>query len=95
MARRKGDAARARAQQASEPLGSISQPGGPAVPGTEACLRCGETQLTRIRMALTSGKQVLFVSCPECEQRNWFPLDGNGTPLSREEVMGTERDDPA
>ncbi|WP_426592733.1 hypothetical protein ACPPVS_13310 [Cellulomonas sp. McL0617] len=39
-------------------------------------------------MALTSGKQVLFVSCPACEQRNWFPLEGNGTPLSRDEVMG-------
>jgi hypothetical protein len=90
VARRKGEAARARAQQAAEPLGSISQPGGPAIPGTEACLRCGETQMTRIRMALTSGKQVLFVSCPACEQRNWFPLEGNGTPLSRDEVMGGE-----
>ena len=90
MARRKGEAARARAQQAAEPLGSISQPGGPAVPGTEACLRCGETQMTRIRMALASGRQVLFVSCPACEQRNWFPLNGSGAPLSRDEVMGTD-----
>jgi len=90
VARRKGDAARVRAQQASEPLGSISQPSGPAIPGTAACLRCGETGMTRIRMALTSGRQVLFVSCPACEQRNWFPLDGDGTPLGRDEVMGAD-----
>jgi hypothetical protein len=44
-------------------------------------------------MALASGRQVVFVACPECEQRNWFPLDGLGVPLSRDEVMGTESAD--
>lgn len=88
MARRKGEAARARAERAGEPLGSISQPTGPVVPGSEACLQCGETDLTRIRMALTNGRQVVFVSCPSCEQRNWFALDGDGTPLARDEVVG-------
>ena len=88
MARRKGEAARARAERAGEPLGSISQPSGPGVPGTAACLRCGETDLTRIRMALTDGRQVVFVSCPACEQRNWFPLDGSGVPLDRDDVVG-------
>lgn len=88
MARRKGDAARARAERAGEPLGSVSQPTGPVVPGSEACLRCGATDLTRIRMALTDGRQVVFVSCPACEQRNWFALDGDGTPLDRDEVVG-------
>jgi hypothetical protein len=58
------------------------------VPGTEACLECGETDLTRIRMALTDARQVVFVSCPACEQRNWFPLDGTGAPLDRDEVVG-------
>ena len=88
MARRKGEAARARAERAGEPLGSISQPAGPAVPGTAACLDCGETDLTRIRMALTDGRQVVFVSCPACEQRNWFPLDGAGSPLDRADILG-------
>ncbi|MDQ0373267.1 hypothetical protein [Cellulomonas humilata] len=88
MARRKGEAARARAERAGEPLGSISQPSGPGVPGTSACLQCGETELTRIRMALADGRQVVFVSCPSCEQRNWFPLDGTGVPLDRADVVG-------
>jgi len=87
VARRKGDAARARAERAGEPLGSVSQPTGPVVPGSEACLRCGATDLTRIRMALTDGRQVVFVSCPACEQRNWFALDVDGTPLDRDEVV--------
>jgi hypothetical protein len=90
VARRKGEAARARAERAGEPLGSISQPAGPGVPGTAACLQCGETDLTRIRMALADGRQVVFVSCPACEQRNWFPLDGNGVPLDRADVVGDD-----
>jgi len=89
MARRRGDAARARAAAASKPLGSISRPQGPQPPGTDACVACGETQLTRIRMALPDGRQATFVSCPACERTNWFALDGDGTPLTRDEVTGT------
>ncbi|UJP39524.1 hypothetical protein F1D97_14555 [Cellulomonas palmilytica] len=88
MARRKGDAARARAAAPTEPLGSISQPQGVLPPGTEACVSCGETRLTRIRMALPDGRQATFVSCPSCEVTNWFALEGDGTPLSRDEVTG-------
>ena len=90
MARRKGEAARARAERAGEPLGSISQPLGQGVAGTASCLHCGETELTRIRMALADGRQVVFVSCPACEQRNWFPLDGRGIPLDRADVLGPD-----
>jgi hypothetical protein len=90
VARRKGEAARARAERAGEPLGSISQPTGPGVPGTATCLRCGEADLIRIRMALADGQQVVFVSCPACEQRNWFPMDGSGAPLDRSVVLGEE-----
>ncbi|CAM5781341.1 hypothetical protein [Cellulomonas persica] len=88
MARRKGDAARARAAAQRESLGSISQAQGPLPPGTEACLGCGERRLTRIRMALPDGRQATFVSCPSCEVTNWFALEGDGTPLSRAEVTG-------
>lgn len=90
MARRKGDPARGRAARAAEPLGSISLPTGPLTPGTERCLRCGATDLTRIRMTLTDGRLVTFVSCPSCEQTNWFALDGDGTPLDRDDVTGPQ-----
>ncbi|GEL95149.1 hypothetical protein [Cellulomonas composti] len=88
MARRKGDAARARAAAAAEPLGSMSQATGPLPLGTEVCLRCGSDRLTRIRMGLTDGRPAYFVSCPACEQTNWFALEGDGTPLSKDEVTG-------
>jgi hypothetical protein len=87
VARRKGDGARARADHA-EPLGSISQPQSVVVPGTLACAACGETELTRIRMTINGGRPAVFVSCPSCEQTNWFAVDGDGVPLARDEVMG-------
>ena len=90
MARRKGDSARGRAAAQQEPLGSISHPTGPLPPGTEACEKCGGTQLTRIRMALPSGRPATFVSCASCEHTAWFALDGDGTALSRSEVTGQE-----
>lgn len=88
MARRRGETGRSRASAPPEPLGSISQPQGLLPPGTEACLGCGETRLTRIRMGLPDGRQATFVSCPSCELTNWFALEGDGTPLSRDEVTG-------
>jgi hypothetical protein len=30
---------------------------------------------------------VTFVSCHDCEHRAWFPLDGDGTALPRDEVV--------
>lgn len=63
------------------PLGSFSQPVGPPVPGTEACLSCGEVRITRIRMRTPSGIPAVFVSCPSCEKNAWFPVDGDGEPL--------------
>jgi len=83
MARRRA------AGQPPEPLGSVSQPSGPLVEGTEACVKCGETSLTRIRMTLTDGRPAVFVSCPSCEQTNWFAFDGGGVPLDRSEVLGS------
>jgi len=88
VARRRGDAARARAAQQAEPLGSLSQAAGPSIPGTEACARCGEQDLTRIRMTLVGGRLAVFVSCPSCEQTNWFAVDGDGTPLGKDEIGG-------
>jgi hypothetical protein len=84
VARRKGEAVRAHV----EPLGSISQPQAIVVPGTQACLDCGETALTRIRMTISGGRPAVFVSCPSCEQKGWFAADGDGVPLARDAVMG-------
>lgn len=70
------------------PLGSVSQGPGPLVPGTQACLRCGAVDLVRIRMSAPTGQPVVFVSCPACENRAWFAVEGEGTPLSDEDVMG-------
>lgn len=68
------------------PLGSISR-GGDAPPGTEACVGCGGRSLTRLRMTLTDGTPVVFVSCQECERTAWFALDGSFAELSRDAVI--------
>lgn len=90
MPRRKGESSGSRGALPPEPLGSMSQPTGPLVPGTEACRQCGSPDLTRIRMTLSSGRPAVFVSCPACEQTGWFALDGDGEPLSRDEVVGRD-----
>ena len=85
MTRRK-DARRSAGPPAPEPLGSVSRPLGPVPPGTEACLGCGSTDLVRIEMGAPGGSQVVFVSCPACERTGWFAADGDGTPLTSEDV---------
>ena len=70
------------------PLGSVAQPVGALTPGTEACLGCGNTDLVRIRMGAPGGRDVVFVSCQRCERTGWFAEDGDGTPLTSDEVTG-------
>jgi hypothetical protein len=48
---------------------------------------CGSERLTRLHLALADGTDVTFVSCHECEHRAWFPVAGDGTALSRDEVV--------
>ena len=81
--RRKGR----RGEPEATPLGSLSQAGQQHAPGTDACEACGSPRLTRLHLALADGTDVTFVSCHECEHRAWFPLDGDGTSLSRDEVV--------
>jgi hypothetical protein len=38
-------------------------------------------------MVLGDGTAVVFVSCHRCEHKGWYPTDGDGTPLSRDEVL--------
>ncbi|RMI03680.1 hypothetical protein [Cellulomonas triticagri] len=80
--RRKG-----RRDEEAAPLGSLSAPGQVHAPGTATCGVCGSDRLTRLHLALADGTDVTFVSCHQCEHRAWFPLDGDGTALERDEVV--------
>jgi hypothetical protein len=71
-----------------EPLGSLSRGDDLLSPGGAACRSCGGVSLTRLRMVLGDGTPVVFVSCHECEDRSWLTLDGMGTVLSRQDVLG-------
>ena len=79
-----------RVANASLPLGSVAQPSGPAVPGTETCRRCGAPDVVRIRMGAAGDRRLVFVSCPHCEQTGWFDEDGDGTPLNSEDITGID-----
>ncbi|MEV7972717.1 hypothetical protein [Cellulomonas sp. NPDC089187] len=70
-----------------EPLGSLTRQDQQVPVGTQACTACGATRLTRLRLTLADGTEVTFVSCHACEHRAWVPVDGDGTPLTREQVM--------
>ncbi|TQL03696.1 hypothetical protein [Cellulomonas sp. SLBN-39] len=63
------------------PLGSFSRPSFGGAPGSQACPRCGRTDLTRIEMGLPDGRPGTFVSCTGCETTAWFAADGDGSPL--------------
>lgn len=49
-------------------------PAGPA----QQCSSCGSSSLTRLPMVLADGTDVLFVSCQECEQRQWLVEQDDG-----------------
>lgn len=76
-------------EQQDVPLGSLSQRL-PVPSGTETCLPCGASLLTRVPMTLADGTAVTFVSCPDCEDRVW--VTGDGDRLDVAEVLArTER----
>lgn len=54
-----------------------------------ACRSCGSRRTTSIRMTLTDGTPVDFVSCHRCEQRTWVGRDGGDLP--REVVLDRAR----
>lgn len=76
-----------RAAEPARPLGSLTRQDQPHTLGTEECGSCGSRQLTRLRLTLADGTEVTFVSCHSCEHRAWIPVDGDGTELTREQVM--------
>lgn len=72
----------------TETLGSLSRGDDLLGPDGAACGSCGSASLTRLRMVLGDGTPVVFVSCHDCEDRSWRTLDGTGTVLSRDDVLG-------
>jgi len=76
-----------RQAEEAQPLGSLTRQEQPHPPGAEVCGSCGADRLTRLRLTLADGTDVTFVSCHVCEHRAWIPLDGDGTALSRDEVV--------
>ena len=60
------------------------------MPGTKTCQHCANDRLTRIRMRTPSGLDAVFVACAVCERTAWFAVDGDGVPLSADQVGGLE-----
>lgn len=78
-----------RAQVAALPLGSIATVAPRTVPGTSCCGVCAGIALTHLELTLTDGTPVVFVSCHTCEHKGWFEVDGDGTPMSLDAVLGS------
>ncbi|RYV51397.1 hypothetical protein [Pengzhenrongella frigida] len=78
-----------RALAAPLPLGSIATTQSRTLPGTTSCGVCASTALTHLEMTLTDGTPVVFVSCHACEHKSWFEVDGDGTAMSLQAVLGS------
>lgn len=77
-------------QAAAGPLGSILHT---ALRGqlratapTATCGGCAGTQLSDLRIVLTDGTQVAFVTCNSCAHTGWFSADGAA--MSLQAVLG-------
>jgi len=78
---------RSRRAVVAPPLGSIALAPPRTAPGTVSCASCESTALTHLRMTLTDGSPVVFVSCHDCEHKAWFAIDGTGVSISFESVL--------
>jgi hypothetical protein len=78
-----------RAPVAALPLGSIATVAPRTAPGTSSCGVCASTALTHLEMTLTDGTPVVFISCHACEHKGWFEVDGDGSPMSLDAVLGS------
>jgi|APAga8741243762_1050094.scaffolds.fasta_scaffold00002_268 hypothetical protein len=87
MAQGSGGRRGRRAAEPALPLGSLARQDQHHPVGTAACAACGSDRLTRLRLTLADGTEVTFVSCHACEHRAWIPLDGDGTALTRDQVV--------
>lgn len=48
----------------------------------QTCGACGGDQLTQLSMVLADGTNVTFISCHECEVREWLAAQEDGTWLT-------------
>ena len=84
-----------RASVVAPPLGSIATMAPRTAPGTTCCYVCAGTALTHLELTLTDGTPVVFVSCHTCEHKGWFEVDGDGTPMSLDAVLGSATKTPS
>lgn len=80
-----------RKQAPDEPLGSILHAslrgqGGRASGPFATCGGCSGNQVSDLRIVLTDGTQVAFVTCSNCAHTGWFSADGDR--LSLQAVLG-------
>ncbi|WP_448629926.1 hypothetical protein [Cellulomonas soli] len=86
---RAGRAGRARNAPDVPALGSVSRRQADSDEPGRTCAGCGRPTTTRIRLALPDGRPALFVSCEACERTSWYEIGGDGTPLTRTEILGS------
>ena len=48
----------------------------------ESCGSCGGDQLTQLALVLADGTSVTFISCQQCEAREWLAGQEDGTWLT-------------
>lgn len=48
----------------------------------DSCGSCSSEQLTQLSLVLADGTDVTFISCQECESREWLAAQEDGTWLS-------------
>lgn len=48
----------------------------------QSCGSCNGEQLTQLSLVLADGTDVTFISCQECESREWLAAQADGTWLS-------------
>lgn len=48
----------------------------------QSCGSCDGEQLTQLSLVLADGTDVTFISCQDCESREWLAAQADGTWLS-------------
>jgi hypothetical protein len=81
----------ARSAPQPQPLGSLVTAPPATSPHTSSCAHCGATVLTEVRLTLTDGSPVTFVSCHACERTGWFAADGDALGLDAVLALAARR----
>ncbi len=57
-------------------------PSGDASRTPQSCGSCGGDQLTQLSLVLADGTDVTFISCLQCEAREWLAAQEDGSWLT-------------